>query len=327
METNNHGPLPILHEAGGDNWENGVEILINEPPDTGPGTSSDPCGRTPWVEVVKRGSKLKQSKASAAVQGPTVKGGPPPANRKAALVQKRIPRTSAVVIDRPTGEGASLLSVMQKVTKEVDLKACGIQVTNTRRSRTGGIILVVNDSATATKLAEELRTSIDGRARVRIPARRTPVLLVGVPEWCTSQDVEDGLCGAGLTREDYLREGSSTIALRKNTGGRGDVVARIDVPHAAALKLHWARTVSVGWTRCKVKLLEKKHPTCFRCRKQGHYAVECKGNIDHKAEVVAGPSTESPTGLEGHQGMSTATSHTSDGRQGTRLQDAADRIR
>lgn len=289
-------PEPHRYEAGAEGGRSKASGQSTQPPVAGSGTSSAPNTTSPWVEVVKRGRKPKQPGAVArpAVETTAVRKGPSREKKIAALVQKRIPRTSAVIIDRPTGDGVTILSVMKRVTKEVDLQACGIQVKNAKRSRAGGIILEVEDAATATRLAEELRTSVKGEARVRLPVRSTPVLLVGVPEWCTIRDVEAGLLGAGLTREDYSWEGTPTIILNKNAGGRGDVVARVDVPHEAALNLHRAGTVGVGWTRSKVKLLEKKHFTCFRCRQPGHYAVECKATTEHKADEAAGPVGGTP---------------------------------
>jgi len=244
-------------------------------------------GQTQWVEVVKRGRK--RAAEGQHEPKPAARAKPSPLEAKVALVRRRVPQTSAVIIDRPTGEGVTLTAIMKRVTSRVDITAIGVKVRTTRITKAGGVLLEVEDAAAADKLAESVRAVVGVEARVSRPERRTPVLLLDVPDWCEEADVESGLSRAGLVRGDYAKDGAQAVFLRRNPGGRGDTVARINVTYTAALKLAGARSVVVGWTVCRVRLLEKSRPTCFRCREQGHIAATCKAA--KKVETAAAAAT------------------------------------
>ena len=164
--------------------------------------------------------------------------------------------------------------MMKRVAGSIDLPALGITVRTTRKTRTGGILLEVDGEDKATLLAEKVRAVVGDSARVRRPELRTPILLLGIPEWSDAADVATGLQHAGVPAAAFT---SGHITVRKNDGGRGDLVARFDLPYRDAITLAKAGPVMVGWTRCRVRLLEKSQPTCFRCQEKGHLAAECRG--------------------------------------------------
>lgn len=64
------------------------------------------------------------------------------------------------------------------------------------------------------------------------------------------------------------------ITIRDITGG--GKVARLMLPMKLAHKLAETGKIRIGWSRCRVKLLEKRTPTCYRCQQSGHLAVSCK---------------------------------------------------
>lgn len=64
------------------------------------------------------------------------------ANQQVTLLWKRVAKTSAVTIDRPS-DGTTLASVMKKVQEDIDLKEMGVNVLNTRKLKTGGILLEI----------------------------------------------------------------------------------------------------------------------------------------------------------------------------------------
>jgi len=68
------------------------------------------------------------------------------------------------------------------------------------------------------------------------------------------------------------------LSIRINGGRRGDHdrVTRVDLPLRDAIALAEAKVVVEGWTRCRVKLMEKKQSTCYRYQQQGHHAMECR---------------------------------------------------
>lgn len=211
-------------------------------------------------------------------------------DEKIELLRRRAPKTAAVTIDRPP-EGGSLAEVMRRVSQTIDLSALGVNVINTRRTRAGGILIEVEGQEKATLLAERVRVMVGDGARVRLPASLTPVLLLDVPEWAAKEEIIEGLQKAGI---DVGEAASSSVSTWKNAGGKGGYVARVNLPFREAIKVVEARAITVGWTRCKVKPIEKTQPICFRCQERGHFAAECKnsakprrchgcGAIDHIA--------------------------------------------
>jgi len=176
----------------------------------------------------------------------------------------------AVTIDRPA-EGGSLASVMRKISGSINLQSLGVKVLTTRKTRAGGILLEVEGNQNATLLAGKIREVVGDAARVRLPEPRTPVLLLGVPEWAVPEDVVAGITLAGVTGVT-----SDNVTIRKNSGGRGEFVASLHLPLKDAITLAEKKAVTVEWTRCRVKLLAKNQPTCFRCQGKGHLAAECR---------------------------------------------------
>ncbi|CAI6360636.1 unnamed protein product [Macrosiphum euphorbiae] len=198
---------------------------------------------------------------------------PRPTTDQVALLRKRAPRSMAVTIDRPA-EGGSLASVMKKVSRSINLQSLGVKVLTTRKTRAGGILLEVEGNEKATLLAGKIREVVGDAARVRLPEPRTPVLLLGIPEWAEAENVIAGVTQAGVTGVT-----SENVIIRKNSGGRGEFVASLHLPLKDAITLAERKTVTVEWTRCRVKLLTNNQPTCFRCQGKGHLAAECQGEV------------------------------------------------
>lgn len=212
-----------------------------------------------WSEVVKKTRPPKPSRQPRSTAD------------QVAVLRKRTPRSMAVTIDRPA-EGGSLASVMKKVSGSINLQSLGVKVLTTRKTRAGGILLEVEGNEKATLLAGKIREVVGDAARVRLPETRTPILLLGVPEWAEAEDVVAGVTQAGVTGVT-----SENVIIRKNSGGRGEFVASLHLPVKDAIALAEKKAVSVQWTRCRVKLLANNQPTCFRCQGKGHLAAECRG--------------------------------------------------
>jgi len=145
----------------------------------------------------------------------------------------------------------------------------------TRRTKAGGILLEVEGEAKAQTLEQKIREVVGDTARIRRPERRTPVLLLDVPEWAEVEDVVAGLAQTGVKVAAADTDGNR-VTVRKNSGGRGERVARVDLPLRDAITLAEKKAVMVGWTRCRVRLLEKTETSCYRCQQKGHYASACR---------------------------------------------------
>lgn len=204
-------------------------------------------GQATWSEVVR-----KKRRKPPTTPLPTPTRNPQPAAGKAELLRRRLPKTAAVTTDRPAG-GGSLAAVMKKVSGAIDLAALGVRVVTTRRTRAGGILLEVDGLEKAGLLEQKIRQVVGETARVRKPERRTPVLLLNVSEWAETEDDVGGLVKVGVV---VAASDGNAVSIRKN-GGKRDAIALAE-----------AKAVVVGYTRCRVKLLEKNQPTCYRCSKR-----------------------------------------------------------
>lgn len=219
--------------------------------------------RESWSEVVRKGRKTPAPKVREAVSA-----------RKLDLLRRRAPKTAAVTIDRPA-EGASLAEVMKKVARSVDLVAMDVKIINTRRTRAGGILLEVAGEEKAVALVNRLSAVVGTSVRVKRTERRTPILLLDIPDWAEEGDVREGLIQAGVSPH-ALNDGPGKIHVQKRGDG-GALVARTSLPYKDAIAVAKAGRVTVCWTRCRVRVLENALPTCFRCQEKGHLSAQCKG--------------------------------------------------
>jgi len=235
-------------------------------------------------------------------------------NSVESLVRKRIPTAEAVTISNPK-EGTSYAEVMKKVMAEVNLQEIGVEVSRTRRTKAGAILLEVKSKTGADLLAERLRGAIGDQARVSRPSRTTQILVVNIADWLEEERVVED-----IRRADEGLQAAS-IAVRNNTGGGR--VAAVKVSMATALRLSAAGSIRVGMGNCRVKLLENRITRCyrcdvlghlartctaasaamkcFRCRKSGHLIADCTGAPEKRAsELRSTPSP--PVGDTSHAG-------------------------
>lgn len=171
------------------------------------------------------------------------------------MLWNRAPKTAAVTIDRPKGEGVTLTSIMRMRASEIDLKALGIKVKNTWRTKGGGILLEVDAEEGAARLAESLKAAVG----VSHLSRTTAVSLLDILDWIEAEDLLRELKGEGIMAEEFTVE-EAGITIRTNPGTRGDRITRVNFAIPTVLRLAKTRFMKVGWTKCSVKLLEKKQP-------------------------------------------------------------------
>jgi len=126
----------------------------------------------------------------------------------------------------------------------------------------------VSGKEEAYKLSTLLCETLGQRAKVSRPRRTTPVLVINIPEWLDDDKVKCTIMAADPSLD------SSSISLRENAGG--GKIAKLTVDMDTALRLTALKTIRIGWNLCRVKLLETKSPTCYRCQANGHIAAECQ---------------------------------------------------
>jgi len=261
---------PRHHKAVNDN-----QVTAQSPPNGAgedPGRSSDTEEST-WTEVSRRprGAPVVEPNKTRDVTARTEarsKVSALSARHKKAenLVRSRQPKTEAITISNPSA-GTSYADVMKKVLSEVDLIEIGVEVTGTRRTKAGAILLEIKDKEGADRLAGKLRATIGEYAEVARPTRSTKVLLTNIPDWLEEGRVIDDIrqADAGLS--------AVPVTVRENVGGGR--VAIITTTMTTALRLHEAGAIRVGMSKCRVKLLEGQKVRCFRCDGLGHMAGSC----------------------------------------------------
>lgn len=121
----------------------------------------------------------------------------------------------------------------------------------------------------AVKLADKMKSVIGQTAHIGRPTRKTPVLLIDVPEWAEVADVAKELekLGTGL---DSLTRGDVTV--RPSGNAKPGKEVRFDFQILDAISLAKRRRITIGWVRCRVRHLKKKAPLCFRCQEREQIA-------------------------------------------------------
>jgi len=97
------------------------------------------------------------------------------------LVRSRQPRSEAITISNPSA-GNTYVDVMRKVLAKINLKETGVEVTKTRRTQSGAILLEVNDKEGADILAIKLKRAIGECASVARLTKTTKVLVTNIPD-------------------------------------------------------------------------------------------------------------------------------------------------
>ncbi|VVC42054.1 Zinc finger, CCHC-type [Cinara cedri] len=183
-----------------------------------------------------------------------------------ALVKRRTLKTQAVTISEP-GAGVTYVAIMKTVMASVKLNEIGVEVGTVRRTRAGGFLLQVKTAEEAEKLSGRLQSAVGEMAKIGRPVRTTPVLIANVPDWMEDGEVEDHI------RATDLGVAGVSVRIRENVGG--GKVALLDVPMDVASRLAEVGKVKIGWSLCRVRLLERRKPLCHRCQKPGHFKAEC----------------------------------------------------
>lgn len=203
-----------------------------------------------WVEVAGRNRRSKINKTPL------------------DLVRSRVPKGAAVTISKPA-EGVSYADIMRKVSAEVKVKDLDVEP-EARVTKSGSILLKVKDEQEAERLMDALNSAVGQMASVRKSCRTTPILILDLAEWHSPQDVSEAIAAA------VPELAGAKVAIRVNPGGGR--VGRLDAPLPEAVRLAEIGKLGVGWSRCRVKLLEPKEQTCYPCRRRGHIAASCSAD-------------------------------------------------
>ncbi|XP_046964195.1 uncharacterized protein LOC124533073 [Vanessa cardui] len=231
-----------------------------------------------WSTVVKKGKKGKQAHSPAgtnATVANTVLKTP-----QAAKPKLTAPRTAAVVVTlQPEAEqkGVTYAQILERAEQGIKLQELGINGgLKVRRSATGARVLELprSQSDQAEKLADKLRTVLDGVASVVHPVKKVDIKVMGLDDSVTKDKIIAAVAREGNCAPEDLRCGE----IARGPGYMGMV--RVTCPIAAAKKLSDAGRLLVGWSSARVCVLEQRPLRCYKCMGLGHTRILCPFNAD-----------------------------------------------
>lgn len=263
------------------------------------GEGKDREGQTPWslVKNRPRGRRRSQinsvdlSSVDGAVQEPramsyadklrhTSTGGRSRAIATGAerplLSRRRAPRSAAVAI-RPINIEQPLADLMRKARGGVSLEDFGIVDSRIRRTANGSLLVEIpgpEGSAKADKLADRLRTALQGEAMVSRPTIKSDFRLIGVDDSVSPQEIVSAISEAGGCTEMEVKTGP----LRPMRNGLNIVWAQC--PLNAANRIAAVGRIRIGWSSARVESLGVRPKQCYKCWEFGHVRGMCRSQTD-----------------------------------------------
>lgn len=230
------------------------------------------------------GEKGDRSKDSSTERNPKISRKPtstapssPPSGKSAIqILQKKLPKASAVVI-KGKSENFSYADALSKLRKEIPLAEIGINSTKIKKTA-GGAVLIEVPGVDSKELAEELRTRAakvlgDGAAVLR-PEIKGEIRVVGFDESVDVSDISKGIAKVGGCTVSEITV--TPITPMKN----GLYMTWIKCPLAAAIKASKNGKIPLGWTMARLELQKPRTPRCFRCWEPGHHQRTCRSEVD-----------------------------------------------
>jgi len=220
-----------------------------------------------WSQVLSRKERRHQCLAQNAGNTPVPRQ-QQQQQQKLKLLQKRKPRTEAVVLKKK--EESTYPMVLKKAQQQIPptmMEEVGVEVVKVRYTRSGEMLLELRQKKEGGvgTFAEKLKVAVGEMAEVRKPERTTTILLLDVDPACTEEEV--GAACKGKVR-----------SLQQSA--RGTTMARVDVPIEAAVRMLENGSIRIGWSTCRVRSLETRQQRaqrCYQCLLPGHLAKDCQG--------------------------------------------------
>lgn len=185
-------------------------------------------------------------------------------------LRKKLPKNEAIILNAPT-TGSTYADVIRKAKEAVpNLKELGIEVVGTRRTAAGDILLEVGSKEEAELFAKKLKEKLGNEVSVRRAMRTAPVLISGLDESTTIEELR-----AALAERDPELADIKPFTIR--TAANGWSTAKIETSIQSALRLAADPKLRIGWSNCRIKMLGEKKRVCFRCLETGHVAAGCQG--------------------------------------------------
>jgi len=215
-----------------------------------------------------------------------------PIKEPVGVKHKRLPRTQAVVLDKPTGT-MTYADMVREVKTVASQEALSFEITS-RRAKSGNLILETRDKEHADELANVLKRKFGEGKGIRRPSPSIALLLIGIEDSVDPPELK-----SILEAHDSELKLSNEIVIREGLNGVRTTIVR--VPLSPGLKLARLKKIRIGWATCRVKELVAKQG-CARCFDHGHATAACTGKegrrcfrckkIGHLIASCELPSTE-----------------------------------
>lgn len=202
----------------------------------------------------------------------------PPSTGKSAIqiLQKRLPKASAVVI-KGKSDNFSYADALVKLRKQIPLAEIGISSTKIKKTA-GGAVLIEVPGADSKGLAEELRSraaQVLGEDAVVVrPEIKGEIRIVGFDESVGVADISKGVAKAGDCNVSEVTV--TPITPMRN----GLYMTWVKCPLASAIKASKCGKIPLGWTMARLELLKPRVARCFRCWEPGHHQRLCRSEND-----------------------------------------------
>lgn len=244
-------------------------------------TSAPSADEEGWQRV--RGGRRRGERPTyaTAVARTAPAGGPdkaqPGGYRTEQRVVRRRPPVSAAVTITGISKDFSYADALRKAREKISLERIGIEEPRIRRAMNGGLLMEIrgeDGKKKADKLAEELRTVLEGEANITRPMKRGEVRMMGLDDSVTQEEIVCVLAGMGDCGIEEIRTGP----IRPTRSGLGAVWAQL--PLGAAIKAANEGKMRVGWSVVRVQLLNARPVQCFKCWGFGHFQFSCRSTVN-----------------------------------------------
>lgn len=255
-------------------------------PSRGSGTELDIEGGSGWTTVTrgrrKHGGPREAEPTATAQEGatrtkrPGYEGMTARANRNG---RRRPPTTAAVSLRtrEGEGEGTSYADILKTARGGISLAELGIANPRIRKAVNGGIIIEVPGADGAIKadsLANKLQEVVGQMAHVARPYAKGEMLLVGLDESISQEEIVAAIVEVGKCRGENVRIGP----IRPMRSGLGLIWAQC--PLEVVNQLLEVGRLLVGWSSVRVAPVRPRPVQCFRCWRLGHVRGTCRAPVD-----------------------------------------------
>lgn len=230
-----------------------------------------------------RQAPTSKDQAGQSTSWQVVKGRRELSKRKVAL---KHPKPDALVIRKQ--EVGSYAEILKKVKTDPSCERLMDTVHRIRRTQKGDLLLELNSSGDKTeRLRTVISSTLGGEVDVRSLTQKTALEIKDLDEITTKEDI----CQAIMNQyKEVAIQTADVVSLRRAYAGMQS--ATVMLPTGKANILLKAGKIKIGWVVCRIRL-KCQLKKCFRCLEYGHFARDCKGNVDRSKCCIK-------CGAEGH---------------------------